>query len=525
MLPTCLTLLLLAATATAVNLTFSPASATSSPAAAPAQPLPVGTALVLLDQRPYNDSCSVPAWVRTDASPVGTTAALPTLVVADDFAVPAAFDACRTLTIDLGLFRAMGRSAAGARVPSRATLYVWRDAQFALGVGWDGGASAYASQTFLVPTVTQTWATAAYGYTVDTVAEYAHVESLRFVWPLPANAPVKGGETYWLAAAVAEDRAFNASDFSQNQPRWMVTTSAGLRQAQLLMGDASTQAYRVVDAQAPMGAAMFRTAPQLANWTTADAAEPYILPFLAATAQQQHSDTRQLALGVFASDCTVTSRDGLVAAFDGVPAVYVDATAQRRWATPLPAPAQAVPSPWPPTAPSPAQAVPAPAVPAQAVPSTSDSNITTVSSPSAEVKETQWVLVIAAAILVVVVLSGLLFLLARRHYRAHYTSDTYHELQVRAAPDDAAIMLDDDNSGSGSGSGTPRSSGGIPAEVAVKATYADHPTTTLVAADDDDPDVAALKAAHDEQTMTPVPLDGAAPLTLPRKKKKTKTKD
>jgi hypothetical protein len=473
--------------------------------------LPNGSAVVLLDQRLYNESCSVPAWVRTDATPIGPNAALPTSVVADDFFVPPQLDACRTLTVDVGLLRAMGRNA-GWRAPSRATLYVWADVGFPLGSSW-GVAAPLVEQVFFVPTepAASNWASAAYGYTVDTPSVYNHVESLRFTVTLPANTPLTGGWTYWVGLSVALDRAYNASDFSQNQPRWMTTTGAALRAAQQQLGGQATQAYRVIDAQAPNGASMFRAAPQLANWSTADdATEAAVLPFLGST-QPQRSDTRQLALGVFASDCTAYTTDGLLLSLSGVPGRVVDAVRQAQWPPPQP-PLVAVPAPRVTPPPPPQRTTPVTVDDTPTWSSSSSPNGGIVTQP--EGLDWTWLgALVGLGCAVLLVLVGVLALVARRCHRQHYQTDTsYHGLVQLVnsdgsvgtpAPDAAAAKepltaLDEDPDAAARLR--------LPAEVAVKATYADDPGLVMQELDDDPPDVQAAKREHGDLTMTPVPL-------------------
>ncbi len=492
--------LLLLARALALNITsnYSPVSvpvAESTPAElgptmlASAQPvvitvswpLPNGTVVTLLDQRMYNDTCSVPAWVRTDAAPQGAGAALPTLVVADDFTMPPTMDTCAgPLTVDIGLLRAMGRTpAAGggnARVPARATLYLWRDSAFPLDVPW-GTVAPLLEQVFTLPSepASDSWGSDAYGYDVSTAALYNHVESLRFT--LPLDTPLEGGASYWVGLAVAEERVYNSSDFSQNQPRWMVTTNTALRAGQVLLGTSgNTQAYRVVDAQAPNGAAMFRAAPALANWTIADAAEGTVLPFLAST-QPQRSDTRQLALGVFAANCRVFASDTLVLSPSGVPPRVVDASAQLRWVAPL-----AVVPPSPAPAPRVATPVTVTDVP---TPAPTDAVITTP-TPAGPAGPGLWLYILSACS-VVFILVGVLLLIVRRWYHTKYEASTYHELNLIVPPGgEENIALDDD-------------ADDLPAVEAVKATYADEAAIP--------PELSDLHASHDAQTMVPVSLD------------------
>jgi hypothetical protein len=256
--------------------------------------------LVLLDQRAYDTAYSVPAWMRTD-----TTLPAATMLAADDFSVPATVGVCTALTVDAGLLRAMGLTPGNARVPLNGTLWLWDDATFRLGRTLAQTPAPVARITVQTPAApaNANWSSATDGITV-TNAGYYHMESVRF--DLPAT--VYGGRTYWVALDVALERAFNSTDFSQNQPRWMTTTTI----------TAPSQVYRVID----VNGTLFHGAPQLQNWTSAAAAEPIVLPWLTASIAPMYSPTQQLALGVFASNCTLTGNATTISA---VPPRYVPA--------------------------------------------------------------------------------------------------------------------------------------------------------------------------------------------------------
>ena len=520
----------------------------------PVPPLPVSITIAqplngvvtLLDQRLYNDSCSVPAWVRTDVAPVGVSAALPTLVVADDFLVPAAVDACATLTVDIGLLRAMGRTpqaqGGNARLPSRALLYLWPDAGFYLGVPW-GVAAPLVEEAFAIPTDPAAWASAAYGYTINTTSVFNHIESLRFSFAVP-GAGVVGGRSYWVGLAIALDRNYNSSDFSQNQPRWMVTTNAALAAGQALNGGKTTQQYRVIDAQAPNGAPMFRAAPVLANWTNASAAEPTVLPFI--STQPQHSTTLQLALGVFASNCSVYSTAGLVTSAVMPPRV-VDTVEQAVWAPPpVPSPSFPLPAPFPsPAVPPSSIATSSPAVrpvpspwPLVQVfaPSPSAAQVpfppadTTVQTPPAQGMQISLILIIVAAVVVVLLIVGALWLIVWRWYRRKYVGDygeivTEHDVALRPfGPHDADGGADSTDVDLDEEEEDEDAEDVLPSETAMHVAFSDHPATLIVQEDGDAPDVAAVKQEYDEQVMVPEPLDEKSAPSKKRKKKKATKK-
>ncbi len=439
--------------------------------------------LILLDQRAYNASASVPAWERTDAAPL----AVQSMIVADDFVLPAGVAHCGAAVIEIGLQRALGRSPASAggnfRTPTRATLWIWADTSFPLNrplnvtppplarVVADAPEEPAGADWMSTPSDVGGGA----GYTADTPQMLYHVEALRFRFTnlstLLVGDPAKGVR-YWVALSIALERAYNSTDFSQNQPRWMVVTRDGLRHAQELMGGASTQSYRVVD----VAGTMFRTAPRLVNWTSADVAEATVLPFL--TAGQARSDTRQLALGVFGLDCALSNASLVSAAIqtDVLPPRYVDEAAQLQWAPPPPSPSPTATLPSPlgtvdetpsPTmgdtpidsspvpsgaspvvvtvTPVPTDAVPVP--PPLATPTGDAEANVTVHSPSSTVANGEggfpyfWALLAASVIIVVLaIIFGLLY--AYRRVPKYSTLD-YNDMKNPDDEDDALVALDE----------------------------------------------------------------------------------
>jgi hypothetical protein len=499
----------LMALAAALNLTsFAPS---------PVAPVAMSGPFLLLNQSVYNESASVPAWERTDAP--GTAGLNPTLVVADDFVVPSGLLTCDGLTVDIGILRAIGSTL---RLPARATLWLWDDATPLLGRSFPATVgAALASLTVAVPLEPNAidWRSDSGGYFVP--AAHAQIETLRFRLDNLTGVLLGGPRRYWLGLAIALDRAYNSTDYTQNQPRWMLAApSISLN---------GTLAYRVVDAQAPLGAAMYRDVPSLGTWTTADVAEPLVLPFQTAPplGTVLRSLTRQLALRVIVDTCTGFGR---VAALTSVPARYVNAQRQLLFAphaaampapvgVPVPALAPLPPLPPPPvsppiatgtetTTPSSWSAAPVPA----AASSSSSSSLELALAPTptngsaAVVGETHTtldlVLVILAGIIVIGLIVGLLAIFARRYYRRHYAEQPYEEMlelnEKKPLTDDKVIVALEE--GGGGGVTLPR--------VPYRDGAGTGPGPGLLAPHmGDPPDVRAVKEAHDKNVMVTVPLD------------------
>lgn len=420
----------------------------------------------------------------------GMSGALPTLVVADDFVVPSTVEQCTQLTVDAGILRTLGRTSGNARVPSRVLVYLWDDRAFFVNQTWDQTAAPLYSWSFATPAEPETWTSAAYGYTIDTLALYQHVESLRFNL---TELALEGGRTYWIGLALALDRAFNTSDFSQNQPRWMVTTNTALRNAQQQLGGAATQAYRVIDAASPAGAAMFRAAPALGNWTGADAAEPTVLPFLTSN-QPQHSTTRQLAIGVFASACTVFALPPTATALpDGVPTRIVDAAAQLRWqvkAAPSPplavvvAPSPLVQVTFVPPPPPVVVVEPPPPSPwiVAAVPSSENASLAATPAHATAPDSflaglNMWLLAAACGVVLLALGIGTLWMVTKRCSQKYQSIE---ELSATSALRDGDGVSDDDDDDEDDNlmvpldASPPSSTAVRPSDAAIQATYAAH---------------------------------------------------
>jgi hypothetical protein len=450
------TLLALVGAACALNIT----TLTPSPGQ------PTNDTLVLLDRRAYQE-LSVAAWQRPDPNA--------TLLVADDFVVPTGVDRCTGLTVDIVLLRAMGRDAGNYRAPTNATLRLWDGRDFLLNRSLAKTAAPLAQWTVQAPTEPQGWSSSD-GETVNTSAYYYHVETLRFVLH---NLTVYGGRTYWLGFSVALERAFNSTDFSQNQPRWMLSATG-------MDGPDST--YRVVD----VGGNMYRDVPLLQNWTSAASAEPTVLPFLTVPPTPMHSDTKQLAMAVFATECSVYPNAG-VARVASMPPRYaepavqvppppVESSSPSATSTPDASPSSpdivASPVSWPspaqqPTPPASKNVVPSPSSPPpptiappvligmsmswtpppsfvwpDTTPPEPDSNVTsTPPPPPSSLSTTSMILLICGVGVFIILVVGFLFLVAR-HYKLKYSQAREYEHvndETSTSLRPAVIDADDDD--------------------------------------------------------------------------------
>ncbi len=269
--------------------------ATPVPAASPvlvssATTLDASYVLVLNQSAVYNETVSVPVGQRLD-----TTAPLPSMVVADDFTVPTSLQTCRLLIADLVLLRQLGRVAtSNYRTPANVTLWLFGSTSTA---GPFDPSRALFTKVFSVPSE-GAWdpVGSTGGKTVDNGGGFHyHLERLRFQM---SNVTLRAGLTYWLAALVSIERAYNATDFSQNSVRWALS--------EVVPGVGSlvlNHPYRVVDWHGNM----FRAMPALHNWSAAAVAESTVLPsFVDPTTLA--SATRQLAVDIYLSRCTNVTR-------------------------------------------------------------------------------------------------------------------------------------------------------------------------------------------------------------------------
>jgi hypothetical protein len=233
----------------------------------------------------FNESVTVPMTERTD-----TASPLPAMVAAEDFSIPLALQTCHCLVADLVLFRQLGRTG-NYRVPSHTTFWLFSDAQT---TGPFNRSRALAERIFSQPSEGQYDPPGSTGGATTDHGNgyYYHVERLRFVL---SNLTLRSNTTYWLAALVSIDRAYNATDFSQNTVRWAVSESSN--------NITGSRPYRVVDWHHNT----FRDVPSLVNWTNATAAESSILSSM--TALNVHaSRTHQLALNLYATECINVTR-------------------------------------------------------------------------------------------------------------------------------------------------------------------------------------------------------------------------
>lgn len=233
----------------------------------------------------FNETVSVPLTERTDMiSPHSA------MVAAEDFRMPLALQSCTGLVADLVLFRQLGRTGGNYRVPTRTTFWLFPDDAMA---GPFNTSRALAERVFAQPLEGKYDPPGATGgSTVDRGnGYYYHIERLRFML---GNITLRANATYWLAALVSIDRAYNASDFTQNTVRWAVSESAS---------NSSSSPYRVVDWYHNT----FRDVTALAKWTDASLAETYILPSVTGV-NVRASRTRQLALDIYATGCVNVTR-------------------------------------------------------------------------------------------------------------------------------------------------------------------------------------------------------------------------
>jgi hypothetical protein len=172
-----LALVLLAATARAFNRTVY----ATVPSPPPLVPLGTNaTVFVLLNQSAYNDSLGVPAWERTDGAPT-PSAPDPTMVAIDDFVLPPSISSCDTLTVDVGVMRAEGRSAANDLLPTGGTVWLFADGAVPTNATFMQSAPlALAAVPFVSPTEPAggAWASPSTGYMLP--VGHIWVETLRF---------------------------------------------------------------------------------------------------------------------------------------------------------------------------------------------------------------------------------------------------------------------------------------------------------------------------------------------------------
>ncbi len=436
--------------AAAGGIPHTPTIKTPTPPRTPTPPLLIAPAveryIVLLQHgTPFNDTVSVPVWERLD-----TTPPLPALVAADDFTIPLVIQSCRGIVADLVLLRQLGRES-NYNVPVNITFWLFAANQL---TGPFNRTRALVERSFVVPSE-GLWdpIDSTGGTTVDHGAgNYYHIERLRFEL---TNLTLRSNTTYWLAALVATARNFSTVDYSQNLVRWVVSEA-----------NITTNSYRVVDWHGNM----YRDLAALVNWTSAEVAEPTILPYFTSLSIQQ-SRTRQLALDVYGTGCvnltrlpvTVKSllqlpvREANAPSPTFVPPPSLDLTA-----TPSldPLPVGPVGPPAPPVSPSPLESVtpgltPTPVTKAPPPPVTPPSSIVvskatvpssalktptpvpawipfSVSEPAAihqeeRISTTMWIIVGAGTLVCIALVVGFLILLMRCRNHTHYAQVPYSD--------------------------------------------------------------------------------------------------
>ena len=367
----------------------SPSGSTPSPRVAPSPSELITTVAasyvpLLRQGDAFNETVTVPVTERTD-----TTSPLPAMIAAEDFSIPLALQTCSSLIADIVLFRQLGRGG-NYRIPTRTTFWLFGEAQT---TGPFNRSRALAERVFTQPSEGQYDPPGSTGGTTTDHGNgfYYHVERLRFVL---GNLTLRSNMTYWLALLVSIDRAYNATDFSQNTVRWAVSETTD---------GSSSRPYRVVDWHHNT----FRDVPALVNWTNASIAEAAILPSMTALGVH-NSRTRQLALDLYATECNNVTR---------LPAsLGLLATLPLRDASQSPPP----PSPSPATTGS-----GSPAVLTLPAPSAHNENVSvTQPAPRSTAVDTRtWIYVAVSALVLLVLLVGV-FVIAVRRYTGNrkYTS-------------------------------------------------------------------------------------------------------
>ena len=268
----------------------------------PRTPTPLtGSGTTVLDFVPllqqgsaFNETVTVPVMERLDAG-----APTPAMCVAEDFTVPLAIQTCSGLVADIVIFRQMGRENVNYNYPEKTTLWLF---PFNALVGPFNESKAIAKWTFTTPTE-GSWdpVGSSGGTTVDKGAGYyIHYERYRF---RIYNVILRANTTYWIVALVSLSRNYSSTDFSQNLVRVATSETSTVQMMGTNNTTTTVQPYRVVDWHGNV----FRDHPQLSNWTSADLAEPIVLPFTTSLSVTQ-SHTRQLAIDIYGTDCVNLTR-------------------------------------------------------------------------------------------------------------------------------------------------------------------------------------------------------------------------
>jgi hypothetical protein len=224
----------------------------------------------------YNTSTSLPAWQRTDAS------TSPAFIVADDITILLQLTRCDELVIDVTMLMLAGTTPSE---PANVTFWIIPSAAMTLGVRFDT-TTAVATQTFIQPS-SGSWSRSGAVEEWYVGPQLFYVVTPRFNM---TNVALRGNNTYWIAMLVAQERRISPMDSTFNTPRWLMTRTpnAPVGSPGTVMG---------VD----VNGSMFRTFPDLINWSNASVVEGVAMPFLVNTATV--SLTHQMSFTAYVGAC------------------------------------------------------------------------------------------------------------------------------------------------------------------------------------------------------------------------------
>ena len=237
--------------------------------------------VILHDQLAFDEALSVPAWERRDAP-----LPYPATIVAEDIRLPPSLLVCRSLVVDIPLLRLYG-AYGNYREPVNTTIWIFAGENM---TGNFSEAAAHAKEIFSVPTE-GSWGSGGYTRNNGTGLLY-RVERYRFAL---SSLILRSDTRYWIALQVGIARAYNATDFTQNQVRWLVASSP-------LQPTTQAKEFMVIDRYK----SMYRSNPALGNWTNASLAEASVLPIVV-TNRPTASLTHRLAFSAFAGLCSNVS--------------------------------------------------------------------------------------------------------------------------------------------------------------------------------------------------------------------------
>lgn len=286
----------------------------------------------------------VPMTITTDTSPPWPP---PSQFVAFHVKFPAGSRECNQFTLDAGL---AFRFSFNHRRPSFASAYIWRgDAALNTGGFVTTGVPYIWSDNVTLP-MTLRVATGGAGETL--------VATHRFVYPNLTHG-LTASSGYWFGLAIGIDRAPHAATGSANELRWLFATepiNTSVWHA--------TSPYRTVDR---FGNGRALTYGQLANWTGASMAEPWLSMPMGSSSMTGH-----VALTLYGFCAGPTDANNPVVLPNGIPAQLYDPSVP-----PLPPP----PLPAPLPAPSPSTPVPGPIPTEDTSPTPGASSSSSSSSP------------------------------------------------------------------------------------------------------------------------------------------------